>query len=178
MGELQMADQMAEAGTSAMEHTESVEKVRELIGDIKVAMLVTTQQSGKMHSRPMYTQQTAFDGDIWFATSKSSSLVTELQANSSVLVNYADPGSQRFVVIEGEGLVVHDRAKIDELWNPTLKMWFKGGPTDPDLTLVKIESHRADYWDSPAAPVRWFQFLAGVATGKRPSGDERGVVAL
>lgn len=173
-----MADQITADSTTATEHTESVERVRELIGDIKVAMLVTTEQSGKMHSRPMYTQQTDFDGDIWFATSKSSSLVEELRNNSAVLVNYASPESQRFVAVAGTGVVVHDQEKIDELWNPALKMWFKDGPTDPDLTLVRIESHRAEFWDSPAAPVRWFQFLAGVATGKRPAGDERGAVTL
>ncbi len=161
-----------------MEHGESVEKVRELIGDIKVAMLTTTDDSGRMRSRPMYTQQTEFDGDIWFATSKSSSLVTELQRNAAVLVNYANPESQRFLVIAGDGVVVHDQSKIDELWNPAMKPWFNGGPTDPDLTLVKIESRHADFWDSPAAPVRWFQFLAGMATGKRPSGDQRGAVEL
>jgi general stress protein 26 len=173
-----MAEQVTQDRTRALDHDESVEKVRELISNIKVAMLITTDDSGKMHSRPMYTQQTEFDGDIWFATSKSSSLVAELRSNGTVSVNYADPASQRFVVVAGEGVVVHDQAKIDELWNPALKMWFKGGPTDPDLTLVKIESHRADFWDSPAAPVRWFQFLAGVATGKRPSGDQRGAVEL
>jgi general stress protein 26 len=173
-----MAEQMKQGETSETEHHDSVEKVRELISDIKVAMLTTTDATGGLHSRPMYTQQTEFDGDIWFATSKSSSLVTELQHNSAVLVNYANPESQRFVVVTGNGVVVRDQAKIDELWNPALKMWFSGGPTDPDLTLVRIESRRADFWDSPAAPVRWFQFLTGVATGKRPSGDTRGAVEL
>ena len=173
-----MAQQTEHENASETEHAESVEKVRELIGDIKVALLTTTDDRGTLHSRPMYTQQTEFDGDLWFATSKSSSLVAELRNNASVLVNYANPESQRFVVIAGDAVVVHDQAKIDELWNPSLKMWFKGGPTDPDLVLLKVESRRADFWDSPAAPVRWFQFLAGMATGKRPSGDERGAVAL
>lgn len=160
------------------EHSESVEKVRDIIKDITIAMLATTDEKGMMHSRPMYTQQTEFDGDLWFATSQSSSLVSEIRQNAAVLVNYASPDAQRFVVIAGDAIVVHDQAKIEELWNPSLKMWFKGGPTDPDLTLVRVESRRADYWDSPAAPMRWFQFLAGVATGKRPSGDERGAVDL
>ena len=163
---------------SEANHRESVEKVRELISDIRIAMLTTLDDDGAPHSRPMYTQQTEFDGDLWFTTSKTSTLVTELRAKPTVCVNYSNPESQRFVVIAGDGVVVHDQDKINELWNPTMKMWFKGGPTDPDLTLVKVESRRADYWDSPAAPVRWFQFLAGVATGKRPSGDERGAVDL
>jgi general stress protein 26 len=172
-----MAEHTDAGDMPEVEHRESVEKVRELISEIKVAMLTTRNISGGLHSRPMYTQQTEFDGDIWFATSRSSSLVAELQRNSDVLVNYANPGSQRFVVIAGEGLEVNDQSKIEELWSPAMKPWFEG-PDDPDLTLVKVRSHRADYWDSPAAPVRWFQFLAGMATGKRPPGDERGAVDL
>jgi general stress protein 26 len=159
-------------------HAESVERVRDLISDIKVTMLTTTGTDGRLHSRPMYTQETEFDGDLWFTTSLSSALVAEIRTTPTVLLNYANVDSQRFVVISGEAVLVHDQAKKDELWNPSLRMWFKGGPTDPDLVLVKIEAHRADFWDSPSAPVRWFQFLAGVATGKRPSGDERGAVAL
>lgn len=173
-----MAENNEHVHTTESDHNDAVEKVRDIIKDVRIAMLTTVDDTGSMHSRPMYTQQTEFDGDLWFATSKSSSLVSELRQNPSVVVNYADPDAQRFVVIAGEGIVVHDQAKIDELWNPSLKMWFKGGPTDPDLTLVKVESRRADFWDSPAAPVRWFQFLTGVATGKRPAGDERGAVEL
>lgn len=173
-----MAQHITDGHAAESEHSESVEKVRDIIKDITIAMLATLDANGLMHSRPMYTQDTEFDGDLWFATSKSSSLIAEIRQNAAVLVNYASPDSQRFVVIAGDAVVVHDQAKIDELWNPALKMWFKGGPTDPDLTLVRVESRRADYWDSPAAPMRWFQFLAGVATGKRPSGDQRGAVEL
>jgi general stress protein 26 len=169
---------MTDTAVQPLPPEEAVEKVRELISDIKVAILTTRNSDGQMRGRPMYTQETEFDGNIWFATSKSSSLVADLQHASSVQVNYANPESQRFVVITGEASLVDDQAQKDKLWNAALKPWFSGGPTDPDLTLVKIESHRADYWDSPIAPVRWFQFLAGVATGKPPAGDMRGAVDL
>ncbi len=173
-----MADHSDSATITESSHAESVERVRELINDIKVTMLTTSAADGRLHSRPMYTQETEFDGDLWFTTSLSSALVAEIRDNPAVLLNYANVDAQRFVVIAGEAVLVHDQTKKDELWNPTLKMWFKGGSTDPDLVLVKIEAHRADFWDSPSAPVRWFQFLAGVATGKRPSGDQRGAVDL
>jgi Pyridoxamine 5'-phosphate oxidase like len=86
--------------------------------------------------------------------------------------------TQRLVSIAGQATVQRDQAKIDELWNPSLRMWFEGGPTDPELVLVHVQSHHASYWDSPVAPVRWFQFLAGLATGKRPAGDAHGTVEL
>jgi general stress protein 26 len=173
-----MTEQLQDPHTSDASEQHSVARVRELIADIKVAMLTTCGADGQMHSRPMYTQETDVDGDLWFMTSKSASLVRQIRENASVLVQYADPDSQRFVVVAGTGAVFHDQGKVDALWNPTLKMWFEGGPTDPEIMLVKIESHSAEYWDSPAAPVRLFQFLAGVATGKPPAGDTRGSVSL
>lgn len=172
--------QHVEATNATQQDTQagSVEKIRDMISDLKVAMLTTTDADGRLHNRPMYTQETEFDGDLWFFTSKSSSLVAHLGQNAAALVQYTNPGSQRFVVISGRGVVVDDQNKVESLWNPTLKMWFKGGPSDPDITLVKIESHRADYWDSPAAPVRWVQFVTGVVTGKAPSGDTHRSVPL
>lgn len=159
-------------------HNDSVNRVRDLIDDSKIAVLTTVDQRGQMHCQPMYTQQSGFDGDLWFLTSRSSSLVAEFRENASVFVQYAHPDAPRFVIIVGTGTIVHDQAKIDELWNPALNVWFKSGPDDSDIALVKIESHRAEYWHSPATPVRWFQFLAGVATGKHPAGDTHGSVDL
>jgi general stress protein 26 len=158
--------------------TDAVEHLRELIKDIRVAMITTEGDDGDMRSRPMYTQATDFDGDLWFATSRSSSLVNDLRARPATLVNYAKPGDQSYVSVRGTGAVVHDQEKINALWNPAMKAWFPGGPTDPDLILVRIEASRADFWDSPAAPVRWFQFLSALATGDRPSGGEHGSVNL
>lgn len=45
---------------------ESVEKLRELIKDIDIAMLTTIDEDGTLRSRPMGTQKAEFDGDLWF----------------------------------------------------------------------------------------------------------------
>jgi len=146
----QLSEPSADVQTEPGESQESVEKVCELIRDVKVAMLTTSGEDVTLHSRPMYTQQTDFDGDVWFATSKSSSLIKQLMTNTAVLVQYADPESQRFVILAGEAAVVDEQDKKDELWNPIFEMYWKGGPTDPNLTLVHLASHPVDYWDSPA----------------------------
>ena len=49
-------------------HEDSVSKLRELIKDVKVAMLCTVEPDGSVHSRPMMTQKTEFDGRLWFFT--------------------------------------------------------------------------------------------------------------
>jgi general stress protein 26 len=157
---------------------EARQRVRDIIDDVKVAMFTTCDTSGAMRSRPMYTQRTEVNGDLWFTTSRASGLVADVEQQPMVLVTYGNPSAQRFVTIDGSAVVSRDQSKIDELWNPTLKMWFEGGPTDPDLVLVHVQSHRASYWDSPIAPVRWLQFVAGLATGTPPAGDLHGEVAL
>ncbi len=145
-------------------------RLRELISGMRIAMATTIAADGELHSRPMYAQDATADGDLWFATSRSSSMVKELRNRSTIHVTFSDTDKQRYVVLRGEGFVRHDAAKIEELWNPAMKAWFPGGPSDPDLTLVRVEAMSAEYWDSPSAPVRWLQFVKALATGSRPQG--------
>ena len=50
------------------QNNDNTKKLRELIKDIKYAMLTTTEDDGTLRSRPMATLQTEFDGDLWFFT--------------------------------------------------------------------------------------------------------------
>ena len=53
-----------------MHHTtnqEAIEKLRELIEDIDIAMLTTVEADGTLRSRPMGTQKAEFDGDLWLS---------------------------------------------------------------------------------------------------------------
>ena len=146
-----------------------VEKLRELIKGIRIAMLTTVDQDGSLRSRPMATQQTEFDGDLWFFTPHSSAKVGEVGREHQVNVSYADPDDQRYVSVSGTASVVRDRAKAEELWNPFLKAWFPKGLDDPDLALFKVEVQKAEYWDAPSSTMVYLVGLAKAAvTGKRP----------
>lgn len=149
---------------------DSVEKLRELIKDIKIAMLTTTEADGTLRSRPMGTQQTEFDGDLWFFTGKSSGKVAEIQHDQHVNVSYADPGDNRYVSVSGRAELIDDKAKEKELWNPFIKAWFPQGLDDPDLTLLKVKVESAEYWDAPSSTmVNLVGFAKAVLTGKRPN---------
>ena len=54
---------------------EGIEKVAELVKDIRTAMLVTLDEHGHLRSRPMGTSDAPFDGTIWFFTPAASSSV-------------------------------------------------------------------------------------------------------
>ncbi len=99
-------------------------KLGELIKDIRVAMLTTVDKEGRLHSRPMATQQTEFDGTLWFFTDANSVKVHELQRDRHVNVSYANPEDQRYVSVSGMASTMTDRGKMEELWSPLHKAWF------------------------------------------------------
>lgn len=149
------------------DHNENIKKLRDLIKDIKFAMLTTAEEDGTLRSRPMVTQQTEFDGDLWFFTNASAPKVDEVQQNQHVNVSYAEPKDQKYVSVSGSAQLVRDRQKIEELWNPQYKAWFPKGLDDPDLALLKITVEQAEYWDSPAsAVVRFVGFVKALTTGE------------
>lgn len=147
---------------------DDIKKLSELIKDIKFAMLTTSDEDGTLRSRPMTTQQVEFDGDLWFFTGEHSGLVQEARQHQQVNVAYANPDDHRYVSVSGNAELVHDRAKIKELWNPIYKAWFPKGLDDPNLALLKIHVEKAEYWESPGgAVVALVGFAKALITGKQ-----------
>lgn len=120
-----------------------------LIKDVEVAMFTTTGVDGRLYSRPLGTQEVEFDGDLWFATSADSPKVAEIALNPRVNVAYASPSKNSYVSVAGTARIVADRAKIDELWSPAMKLFFPEGKDDPNLRLIHVQAESAEYWDGP-----------------------------
>ncbi|WP_312320853.1 pyridoxamine 5'-phosphate oxidase family protein [Stenotrophomonas sp.] len=130
-------------------HTQQIEQLAELIRDVDIAMFTTTGVDGRLYSRPLGTQQVAFDGDLWFATSADSPKVAEISLNPQVNVAYASPSKNTYVSVAGTARIVDDRAKVEELWSPAMKLFFPGGKDDPNLRLIHVRAESAEYWDGP-----------------------------
>ncbi len=148
-------------------HEQNIEKVAKLIKDIKFAMLTTADTDGTLRSRPMATQKTPFDGTLWFFTKASSPKVEEVEKSHQVNLSYAAPDSNSFVSVSGLAVLVRDKKKAEELWNPLYKAWFPQGLEDPELALLKVHVEKAEYWDSPASTVVQIAgFVKAIATGQ------------
>lgn len=128
---------------------EHIARLAELIKDVEVAMFTTTGVDGRLYSRPLGTQQVAFNGDLWFATAADSPKVAEIALNPRVNVAYASPSRNTYVSVSGVADIVDDRAKVEELWSPPMKLFFPGGPDDPSLRLIHVRAETAEYWDGP-----------------------------
>jgi len=157
----------------------AIAKLSEMIKDVRIAMLTTASHDGSLHSRPMATQQTEFDGDLWFFTQISSGKVEEIKDDQHVNVSYCDAGENSFVSIAGAASIVRDRAKIEELWHPLHKAWFPKGADDPEIALIKVRVEHAAYWDAPSgAMVQLAGFVKALATGQQFQPGEHGKINL
>lgn len=140
--------------------TEGQKRLSDLVKGIKYAMLTTQSSSKELRSRPMFTQEIEFDGEIWFFTSASSGKIDEIEAAPQVNVAYAKPDAQTYLSASGVARVVRDRLKINELWKPEYKLYFQDGPDDPDLVLLCVAVTEAEYWTSERNPVLRFVGMA------------------
>ena len=145
---------------------ESIGHIAGIIKDIKFALLTTANGNGQLHARPMTTQQTEVDGDVWFIGSKDSGSVADIRQNPQVNASYADTGKGSYVSVSGRAELVDNRAKLEELWSDFYKAYFEGGIDDPRVQLIKIEAQEAEFWESDGKFRSLFQMARAAVTGK------------
>jgi general stress protein 26 len=158
--------------TTHEKHEENVRKLREMIKGIEFAMLTTVEDDGSLRSRPMATQRIEFDGDLYFFTKVSAPKVDEVERDRNVCVSYAAPEDQRYVSMSGLARILHDRAKMEELWFPDLETWFPDGLKDPELALLWISVTQAEYWEGPFGTLVFWPRVKKMAAGARFESDE------
>jgi general stress protein 26 len=159
------------------DQTGEISRLAELAKGIRIAMLTTVDEEGHFISVPMAQQEVEFDGDLWFFAERDSRVVRNLTLNPHVGVTLSS--SDTWISIDGDGEVVQDPAKARELWNSWVEAWLPQGPDDPNVVLIKVTGHGAEYWDTPggrAASI--LSFAKAKITGKRYEGAENERVDL
>lgn len=159
------------------DQTGEISRLAELAKGIRIAMLTTVDEEGHFISVPMAQQEVEFDGDLWFFAERDSRVVRNITLNPHVGVTLSS--SDTWISIDGDGEVVQDPAKARELWNSWVEAWLPQGPDDPNVVLIKVTGHGAEYWDTPggrAASI--LSFTKAKITGKRYEGAENERVDL
>lgn len=141
---------MADAGQTRY----NVQQFRDLVKDIPFAMFTTMNGDRCLRSRPMVASAQAFDGHLWFFTRTSSTVAQELAKEPIVGITYVSAPEDRFVSVSGAASVVRDVEHASAMWNPAYSQWFAGGAADPDLSLIKVQVKRIEFWDRQAGRMR------------------------
>ncbi len=162
---------------------ESTAKLIEMVRQLGVAMLTTSEPDGTMRSRPMHVHidqddSGRFDGMLWFFTEERSGKIFEIAQDRHVNLSLSCPRSQSYVSLSGRARMVDDRDRAERLWSPAYKAWFPSGLDDPNLTLIRVDLDKGEYWDAaPSTVVHAVGYLKATLTGEayEPPGDHRKV---
>ena len=127
---------------------EAVDKIREIATNANICMFVTNLSNLPLAGRPMATQEVDGDGNIWFMSNRNSDKNREIDNNEKVQLFYSHTSNYEYLSIFGRAEIVNDRSKIEELWTPMAKTWFKDGKDDPNIRLIKVIPEDAYYWDT------------------------------
>lgn len=126
---------------------EALTRVKELVEDIDFTMLTTVDDDGHLVSRPMSTRRMDESGDIWFFTSEDTEKVDEARAHRDVGLSYCDAKGMRYVSVGGRASVVRDRARMEELYSPSLDVWFEDGLDTPGIVLLRVTPVVTEFWE-------------------------------
>jgi general stress protein 26 len=117
-----------------------------------------------MNLRPMTTLQANDDGTLWIFVPRDSEIASEVAADTTVALIYADTGNATYAHLRCHADLRDDRAKVAELWNPVMKAWYES-PDDPNIQAIEVTVESAEYWDSPDSGVMRIVALARAAVG-------------
>jgi general stress protein 26 len=159
-----------------MSHDQSFQHdLWKLIKDIKFGMLVHRHADGSLHAHPLTTQNRSLDpGEpLYFFVSKSTEIGQRLRSDGNVCVTYADLKEDRWISVSGQATVDEDPAMKKKLFSALNKAWFPGGADDPDLELVAVHIHSAEYWDiRETKTTQLFKMATAAVTGHKPDMGE------
>lgn len=154
-----------------------IEKIRHIIEELKVAMLVTADGELNMHARPMHTADIDSQNNIWFMTKDGSGKVAEMVNDHHVSLTYSCPKSGKYLSVTGIASFNNNSNKKKELFNIFGKAWFPDGANDPNLLLIKINPDKAEYWETSSNRlVQLFKVVKAIATNQVYDGGEHGKV--
>lgn len=154
----------------------SIERLGELIKDIRTCMLTTLDKEDRLTSRPMTTLPEDFGGDLWLFVSRGSDAVEQVERDSRVNLSYA--GSSGWVSVAGDADVLRDTERNAQLWNPFVEAYFPNGPQDPDVALLRVHVHSAQYWEAPGKVGQVLAMVKARVTDARPDIGESQTVEL
>lgn len=157
---------------------EAHEKMRSLVEDIKVAMMVTGFEQKPLDAIPMRSQKVDEEGNIWFLSPRDSDHNENIARKGEVQLLFSNPPGHEYLSIYGKGEITGNRKTLEDLYNKLSDNWFDG-VDDPNLTAIKFTPKEAYYWDSKDNKyVSLFKMGIAAATGKEQEIGKKGKLEL
>lgn len=147
---------------------EAVKKLKDLATSAENCFFCTNIKTGlPLSVRPMSVLQVDNDGNLWFISHNDSVKNEEIAHDPFTHLFFQENKNSGFLNIYGISEIVDDQKKVEELWNPLLKVWFQEGKDDPKISLIKVVPTNVYYWDTKHGDaVAFIKMAASIITGK------------
>ncbi len=83
---------------------------------------------------------------VHFVTSKSSTKMQQIRANSKVSAYLCNPGEFHTLMLSGEVEEITDKEFKKQLWQDGWEMHWPGGADDPEFTVLQLAPAHAKGW--------------------------------
>jgi general stress protein 26 len=141
-------------------------RVRGLLQNAGVAVLLTLDDRGIQAGRPMLPLWLDEDPHLYFLTHQGSRKVSQIAERPDVALTMT-AGHSYFVVL-GSASTSRDPELIRRLWRPSYRAWFPGGKDDREAVALRVAIRAVHYWEPTRAPFsRAFQAIKAILT-RRP----------
>jgi general stress protein 26 len=126
---------------------QAIPQIAALINKIDICLLATRDDGGELHARPMSNNgQVEWDGRSWYFAPSDGRLVAELRSDPSVVAAYRADEGFTFVSVSGRATIETSVELKKQFWLPELERWFPNGPEDANVTLIRLDAERAQWW--------------------------------
>ena len=116
----------------------------EIVDSLPYPLLVTLGEDGFPRSRPMHLVDRDADR-LWFATSRASKKIAQIEANPHVTVLFVDSARFNYASIHGHAHIVVDPERERTLWQDEWHDDWPNGPSDPDYVLLRVDGIHGHY---------------------------------
>jgi len=166
--------------TENLNNKEAIDKLKSLVDTIMICLFCTDLKTDDGATcRPMTAIKVCDQGNIWFFSEKGSEKNKAIAADKNVQLFFSHPAKSSYMVVNGEATIILDKAKIEELWTPVAKIWFKEGKEDTNISIIKVTPTTAYYWDTDGnRMINFLKMVTSVVTGTNLITGKEGVITV
>lgn len=133
--------------------TKTLPDLAKAMADIDFCNLVTRDEHGALRGRPMSNNgDVEYKGDSYFFTFDDTRKVADIARDAHVALSFQGKAGLLgkppiFIHVDGEAIVIRDKAAFAEHWQKGLERWFEDCIDTPGLALLKVHATRIHWWD-------------------------------
>ena len=145
MATFDRTDTLTDGGASESEDTRQM--LLEKLSQFHALFFVTREEGDDISIVPMTVLDCDEDGTLWFAAGRNSGKVKHVERRGAVYL-VGQSGSSLFVTAHANASLETGMQARNAKWSEALRVWFPGGPTDPEYALIRATVTEGEYWDT------------------------------